>query len=198
MSTQTADPTETRAASVLARNWWMLAVRGVLAIAFGALAFVWPGITLAALVLLFGAYAAADGVFALAGAVRAAENRRRWWSLLLEGVAGVGAGIVAFVWPGITALALLYLVAAWAIVTGAFELYAAVKLRRSVSNVWLLALSGVVSVVFGVLLVALPGPGILTLLWLLGAYAIVFGVLLVALAFRMRGVGAPEATRAPT
>ncbi|MFC4552601.1 MULTISPECIES: HdeD family acid-resistance protein [Halorussus] len=198
MSTQTADPTETRAASVLARNWWMLAVRGVLAIAFGALAFVWPGITLAALVLLFGAYAAADGVFALAGAVRAAGNRRRWWPLLLEGLAGVGAGIVAFVWPGITALALLYLVAAWAIITGAFELYAAVKLRRSVSNEWLLALSGVASVVFGVLLVALPGPGILTLLWLVGAYAIVFGVLLVALAFRMRGVESPKATRAPT
>ncbi len=155
-------------------------------IVFGILAFVWPGITLFVLVILFGAYAIVDGVFAFVSAYRASKNRDTAWPFLLEGILGVIAGIVAFLWPNITAIALLYVIAAWALVTGAFELYAAVKLRRELESEWWLALSGVASVIFGLLLVFLPGPGALAVVWLIAAYAIVFGVLLLALAIRLR------------
>ncbi len=173
--------------NVLARNWWTLALRGLLAILFGLAAFAWPGITLAVLVLLFGAYALVDGVFAIVAAVRTAERRGHWWVLLLEGLAGITAGILTFLWPGITAFVLLYLIAAWAIVTGVLEIIAAVRLRREIEGEWLLALSGVASVVFGLLLAVFPGAGALAVVWIIGAYALVFGLLLVALGFRLRG-----------
>jgi uncharacterized membrane protein HdeD (DUF308 family) len=171
---------------VLSRNWWALALRGLAAIVFGVLAFVWPGITLWALVLLFGAYMLVDGIFAIVAAVRAAGREARWWLLLVEGVLGVLAGLVAFLLPGITALALLYLVAAWAIFTGILQIVGAVRLRREIEGEWALILGGVLSVIFGVLLAVLPGPGILALVWLIGAYAVVSGVLLIVLAFRVR------------
>jgi uncharacterized membrane protein HdeD (DUF308 family) len=181
---------------VLSRNWWALALRGLAAIVFGVLAFVWPGLTLWALVLLFGAYMLVDGIFAIVAVVRAAGREARWWLLLVEGVLGVLAGLVAFLWPGITALALLYLVAAWAIVTGILQIVGAVRLRREIEGEWALILGGVLSVIFGVVLVVLPGPGILALVWLIGAYAVVSGVLLIVLAFRVRNRDEAEGLRA--
>jgi uncharacterized membrane protein HdeD (DUF308 family) len=175
---------------VLARNWWVLALRGLAAIVFGVLAFVWPGITLWVLVLLFGAYMLVDGIFAIVAAVRAAGREARWWLLLIEGVLGVLAGLVAFFWPGLTALALLYFIAAWAIVTGILELVGAIKLRQEIEGEWALGLSGALSVLFGVLLVVIPAPaGLLSLVWLIGAYALAFGALVLVLAFRLRNRG---------
>jgi uncharacterized membrane protein HdeD (DUF308 family) len=168
----------------LARYWWAVALRGLLAVLFGLAAFFWPGITLVTLVFLFGAYALVDGVFALVSAFRADDR----WPLLFEGVVGIAAGVVAFVWPGITALALLYLIAAWAIITGILEIVAAVRLRKVIENEWLLALGGVASIILGVILVVAPGAGALGLVWAIGAYAILFGIALIALGFRLRGL----------
>ena len=170
----------------LTQRWWVVALRGVAAVIFGILALVWPGITLGALVLLFGAYALVDGVCALWTAATggpAASGRRPW--LVLEGVAGVAAGIATFVWPGITALALLAVVAAWALVTGVLEIVAAIRLRREIEGEWLMVLSGVLSVVFGILLFINPAAGALAVTWLIGAYAIVFGAVLLGLAMRL-------------
>lgn len=172
---------------VLARNWWALALRGLFAIVFGLIALFMPGLTLVALVILFGAYSLVDGVFGVAAAVRAAESHNRWGWLLVEGIAGILTGIITFVWPGITAIVLLYLIAAWALVTGVLELMAGFRLRGHLANEWLLLLGGAASIIFGVLLILQPGAGALALLWLIGIYAIVFGVLVLTLAFRIRG-----------
>jgi uncharacterized membrane protein HdeD (DUF308 family) len=172
---------------LLSRNWWALALRGLAAILFGILAFAWPGITLFVLVIFFGAYMLVDGIFAIVAAVRAAGAEARWWLMLLEGILGVVAGLVTFFWPGLTALALLYLIAAWAIVTGIMEIAAAIRLRQEIVGEWALVLGGALSVLFGVLLVVIPArAGLLSLTWLIGAYAVAFGVLLVILAFRVR------------
>jgi uncharacterized membrane protein HdeD (DUF308 family) len=172
---------------LLSRNWWALALRGLAAILFGILAFAWPGITLFVLIIFFGAYMLVDGIFAIVAAVRAAGEGARWWMLVLEGILGVVVGLVAFFWPGLTALALLYLIAAWAIVTGVMEIAAAIRLRREMLGEWALVLGGALSVLFGVLLVVIPArAGLLSLTWLIGAYAVVFGVLQVVLAFRVR------------
>src|SRR2546426_8749476 len=173
--------------SVLTRNWWALALRGILAILLGLAAVVLPGVTLAVLITLFGAYAVVDGVLAIIAGVRAAEHHERWWSPILKGLAGIAAGVLAFVWPALTALALLYLIAGWAIVTGVLEIVAAVHLHRAHGE-WLLILNGVLSVLFGFLVVIWPSAGVLTLLWLIGAYAIVFGIVLLVLAFRLRNL----------
>jgi len=172
---------------VLARNWWALALRGVFAIIFGLIAWLRPGITLYALVLLFGAYSFVDGIFGVAAAVRAAERHTRWGWLLVEGIAGIVTGIIAFVVPGITALVLLYLIAAWALVTGVLELIAGFQLRGHLANEWLLLLGGAASIIFGVILIVHPGAGALALIWLIGSYAIIFGILILWLAFRLRG-----------
>ena len=178
---------------VLARNWWALALRGVAAILLGLLAFIWPGITLFVLVIFWGAYMFVDGIFAIVAAVRAAGQEARWWLLLVEGILGVLVGIVTFIWPGLTALALLYLVAAWAIVTGILEIVGAIRLRREIEGEWALILAGVLSVIFGVLLAVIPAPaGLLSLTWLIGVYAIVFGVIMLILAFRLRGLAGQE------
>ena len=174
---------------LLARHWWLFLLRGLISILFGVLAFVWPGITLASLVLVFGAFAFADGVFALVGAVRGG-GREPWWLLILEGLVGIGIGIITVVSPGITALALLFYIAIWAIATGVLEIGSAIALRKEIEHEWLLGLSGLASVVFGVLLIARPGAGALTVLWLIGGYALVFGVLLVMLSFRARRLSA--------
>ena len=144
---------------VLARNWWTLALRGLFAVLFGIMAFAWPGITLGALVLLYGAYAFADGVLAIAAALVGRTVGVPWWALLIEGLAGIGVGIITLLWPGITALVLLYLIAFWAVVTGVFEIVAAIRLRKEIRGEWLLALSGVLSVLFGVALIVSPGAG---------------------------------------
>jgi uncharacterized membrane protein HdeD (DUF308 family) len=172
---------------VLARNWWALALRGLFDVLFGIAAFVWPGITLVALVLLYGAFAMVDGIFALTAVlVGRTPGGRPWWSLLLEGVFGLAVGILTFAWPGITALALLYLIAAWALVTGILEITAAIQLRKEIQGEWLLALAGILSVLFAGILVVNPGAGALAVVWIIGAYAIAFGVLLLMLGFRLR------------
>jgi uncharacterized membrane protein HdeD (DUF308 family) len=187
MTTNASTGTGQPVLPVLSRNWWALALRGLAAILFGILAFAWPGITLFVLIIFFGAYMLVDGIFAIVAAVRAAGEQARWWLMLLEGILGVVVGLVTFFWPGLTALALLYLIAAWAIVTGIMEIAAAIRLRREMVGEWALILGGALSVLFGVLLVVIPArAGLLSLTWLIGAYAVVFGVLLVILAFRVR------------
>jgi uncharacterized membrane protein HdeD (DUF308 family) len=171
---------------VLAENWWSLVIRGLVALILGVVALVWPGITLAALVILFGAYALIDGVVSLIGAWKASRAHERWGVLVLEGIAGIVAAVVAILWPGITAFALVVLIAAWALMTGAFEIAAAVRLRKHISGEWLLALSGVVSILFGFVMIAFPLAGALAIAYLVGIYAFLFGVLLMALGFRLR------------
>ena len=134
---------------ILARNWWALVLRGIFGVLFGITAFVWPGITLAVVMLLFGAYALVDGVFAIAAAVVGSRQSLPWWALLVEGLLGIAVGVFTFFWPGITELALIFLIAAWAVVTGIFEIVAAIRLRKEIRGEWLLALSGVLSILFG-------------------------------------------------
>jgi uncharacterized membrane protein HdeD (DUF308 family) len=165
-----------------------MVLRGLAALIFGILAFIWPGITLTALVFLFGAYALVDGIFALAAGVRAYGELKRWWLLSIEGIFSLLAGVLAFIWPGITALVLLVMISAWAIVTGIFEIVAAIQMRKYVTGEWLLVLSGVASVAFGVLLLINPLAGALAVVWIIGAYAIVFGVMMMVLGFRLRGL----------
>lgn len=173
--------------TVLSRNWWVLAARGLLAIAFGVLAFLVPGLTLAVLVALVGAYLLVDGAAMLIALVRGDPiARRSAWSVGIIGVLGVIAGIGAFLWPEITALSLLYLTAAWAIVMGAFQIVAAISLRREIEGEFWLALGGIISILFGVLLVVNPSAGLLSLTWLVGLWAIVFGIANLVLAWRLR------------
>jgi uncharacterized membrane protein HdeD (DUF308 family) len=167
-------------------NWWSVLIRGLLAILIGIVALALPGVTVTALVFLFAGYAFVDGVVSIIGAVRAVAAKERWGSLLIEGIAGIAAGLITVLWPAITALTLIYVIAAWAIVTGVLEIAAAVRLRRHISGEWLLALSGVASVIFGVLVAAVPLAGALVLAVWFGAYEVVFGTLLVALGFRLR------------
>jgi uncharacterized membrane protein HdeD (DUF308 family) len=169
----------------IARNWWLLVVRGACAILFGVLAFAWPGVTLGALVLLWGVYALVGGVLSLMAAFSGAAGRP-WWALTLEGVVSIAAAAAAFFFPGLTAVVLLYLIAAWAVVTGVFEIVAAIQLRKVIENELWLGLAGVASVLFGVLLFASPAGGALAVIWMIAAYAIVFGVLLVGLGLRVR------------
>jgi uncharacterized membrane protein HdeD (DUF308 family) len=171
---------------MLTRSWSALAVRGVLAIIFGLVVFAWPGITLGVLVLFFGANALIDGVLALVAAFRGSASGGRWWGMLLQGILGIATGIITFAWPGLTALVLLYLIAAWAIVIGVFEIVAAIRLRKEIQGEWLLALRGVLAIAFGAILFANPGAGALALVWLIGGFAIAFGVLELILAFRLR------------
>ena len=173
----------------LVHNWWVVLLRGIAGILFGILTFVSPAISLGALVLLFGAYSFADGVLAIISAIRNRAESERWWIVLIQGLAGVGAGLVTLLWPGITALALLAVVAAWALVIGGLEIAAAIRLRKVITGEWLLVLSGIASITLGVLLALFPGPGALALVIWIGAYAIVSGVLLVALALRLRSWG---------
>jgi uncharacterized membrane protein HdeD (DUF308 family) len=176
------------ALEVLSENWWAVALRGVVAIMTGIVAFLLPVPTMIALVWLFGAYAFLDGLFNLISVLRRRRTRSRpWWALVLSGIAGISTGVISFVWPGITALAWVYLIAAWALITGVLEIVAAVRLRKEIKGEWLLALSGVFSVLLGVLLAIAPGPGAIALVWYLGTFAIFFGVLMVALSFRLRG-----------
>jgi uncharacterized membrane protein HdeD (DUF308 family) len=170
------------------RLWGGLALRGLAAILFGTLALARPGATLLALVYLFGAFAVMDGLFALVASIKLARLRGRWWPMLLVGIVGLGVGLVSFANPTITAVAWIYYIAFWALMTGIFEVIAAIHLRKVIEGEWMLAVSGVLSIVFGFLIGSRPGIGLLSLTWVIGAYAIVLGALLVGLGVRIRGV----------
>jgi len=170
---------------ILAKYWWLILLRGIAAIVFGILAFVWPGITLLTLILFYGAFALADGVLALAHAIMGGNVGSRWW-LALVGIAGIAAGLVTFFMPGLTAFVLLVFIACWAIALGIFQIIGAIRLRKEIDNEWLIGLSGALSVLFGIVLLAAPGPGILGLIWVIASYAIVFGIMLVMEAFKLK------------
>lgn len=167
-------------------NWWALALRAVVAILLGILAFAMPGVTLKAIVILFAAYAIVGGVFAIVAAVRGLRAKERWGAMLVEGILGVVAGLIVLFWPGIGALTLTILVAAWAFATGVFEIAAAIKLRKIIKGEWLLMLAGVLAIVFGIAVMMRPAMGALVLVWWLGAYLIISGIVALALAFRIR------------
>jgi uncharacterized membrane protein HdeD (DUF308 family) len=177
----------------LATNWWALLLRGIAAVLFGLAALFWPGLTLFVLIVFFGAYALVDGILAIVAGIRGSEGRR--WLLLAEGVLGVLAGLITFFWPGMTALFLLFVISAWAIFTGLLKVVMAIFFRREVENAWLMGLSGVLSVLFGVILAVLPGAGLLSLVWLIGIYALIVGVVLIVLGFSMRGQHASGSRR---
>ena len=176
---------------LVTRDWWVFAIRGIAALVFGVLAFIWPETTLTVLVFLFGAYVFVDGVALLVALVRGdAVARSHAWAVGVMGVLGIVAGVVTFVWPGLTALSLLYIVAFWAIATGTFQVIAAVALRKELDNEFWMALGGVASIVFGAVLVAFPGEGLISLVWLVGVWSIVFGVSSLGLAYRLHEIDA--------
>ncbi|MEA2977348.1 MAG: hypothetical protein QOF19_2868 [Alphaproteobacteria bacterium] len=169
----------------LVRNWWLIALRGLLGVAFGVIALVFPGATILSLVLLFSAYMLVDGLFSLFAAGRAMVRHERWGMLLLQGLASIATAAIAFLWPSITVIAFVVLIAAWAIVSGCLMLAAASHLAQDHGR-WWLALGGVASLIYGILMIAAPLIGAIVLTWWLGAYALVFGVALIVLAFRLR------------
>jgi len=163
----------------------VLIVRGLVGVAFGIIAFLWPGITIAVLVAIFGAYAIIDGATNLVlGFSRTGANGR--WAHVLQGVVGIGAGVLTFVWPAITGLVLISFIAAWAVVTGVFEIAAAISLRRVITGEWMLVLSGIVSILFGILVFAFPVAGAVGISWIFGAYAMAAGIILISLGVRLR------------
>ena len=169
---------------ILTQKWWTVALRGILAIGFGIVALVSPGITLVSLALVFGAYAVIDGVFAIVGAFGHRGREAVWY--VLEGILGIAVGIATFFFPSITAQAFVFLVGLWAILTGIFEVIAGFELP--ISRDWLLVLAGATSIIFGVLVFANPVGGALAVVWLIGIYALVFGVALLVFSIRLRGL----------
>ena len=175
--------------TMISRVWWAIALRGVLAVLFGVVALFYTGQTLLALVFVFGAYAVLNGLFAIVGAVRAGEAHRRWGWLAVAGVAGVAAGIVALLWPGLTALAVVLIIAGWAIILGVSEIAFALSWPNTLAHPWLAALSGAISVLYGLLLAVWPRSGAVALTWLLGVYAIIYGAMILYYAYQLRTMG---------
>lgn len=179
----------TESSNFLERYWWLPLVRGIAAILFGIAAFTWPGLAIAVLVLPFSAWMLVDGIFGVVDSIRYRNRLPNWGLWLLDGILGILVGAVALFMPGAAAVALLLLVAAWAVVGGVLRIVAAIQLRKRIKGEWLLGLSGALSILFGVLLVAVPATGILSLVWLIGSWAIVFGIVLTVLAFLLRRAG---------
>jgi uncharacterized membrane protein HdeD (DUF308 family) len=169
----------------LAKNWWLLLLRGIAAISFGILALAWPGLTLLTLIFLYAAFALTDGVIAIIAAITGSAPAGRWW-LAIVGILGVAVGALTFMLPGMTALILLFTMAGWAVGTGIFQIIGAIRLRKEINNEWLLILSGGISVLFGLGVIIHPGAGALALVWVIGTYAIIAGVIYIGLAFRLK------------
>jgi uncharacterized membrane protein HdeD (DUF308 family) len=195
VATTAADAVVERIGEVLSERWWVLLLRGLIAVAFAVMIWMQPAISLKALIILFGAFALADGILGVWSALASRKDKDNWWVLMLWGLVGIGIGIITFVAPGVTALALIFYIAIWAIVTGVLEIITAIKLRKEIEGEWLLGLAGLAGVVFGILLISRPGVGVLAVLWLIAAYSLILGVLLIILSFKLRKVGARIASR---
>jgi uncharacterized membrane protein HdeD (DUF308 family) len=181
---------------MICRRWWVLLVRGIIAILLGICAIVWPGITLVALAYVFGTFSLIDGVVSLIIGFRGESDGTVWWTMVLLGVIAIAAGIIAFAWPGLTLLVLVTIIAVSAILRGAIEIAAAIRLRKEIDDEWVLGLSGVLSILFGVLIIARPGAGLIAIALLIGAYMMATGIFAVALSLRLRRMGsALPATR---
>jgi uncharacterized membrane protein HdeD (DUF308 family) len=177
--------------NLMTQNWWAIALRGLVAVLFGIAAFMWPGITLSVLAPLFGAYALINGVFAVIEAFRRDVSRERWRPLLFEGVISIVIGAMILIWPGLTAMGLLFLIAFWAIMTGVFEIITAVRLRHEIRGEWMMALIAILSMAFGLLLLAFPAPGVFSVILMIRAFVFAIGALMIALAFKLRSLRRP-------
>lgn len=174
--------------TILTRAWWTLLVTGIAAVLFGLLVFIWPLLALAVLVALFGAFAIISGISQIIAAIEGIEQHQSWVWLLVGGIVSVAAGLMTFIWPGITALVLLTIIPIWAIISGIVQIAVAIELRRQVPGEWLLLLGGVISILFGALVFFRPRTGVLAELVLIGTFALVFGIVTISLAFRLRGL----------
>lgn len=171
---------------IFTRNWWVFLLRGLIAVIFGVLALVWPEITLITLVILFGGFILLEGILNLLIGITSSETNRRWWVTLIEGILGISVAVLTFVWPNLTAVVLLYFIAAWALITGILEILAAITLRRMLEREWVMILNGALSIIFALLLFIFPGETAISLVWLIGIYAIIIGILLIILGIRLR------------
>ena len=172
--------------TMLRKYWWTILLRGIIAVLFGIAAFVWPGITIVFLISLFGAYALLDGIISVVIGIAQYGENERWWGILLQGICGIAVGLMTFLWPHVTGLILLYFIAGWSILTGLFQIVAAIRLRKVMSGEWLLGLSGVISVLFGITLFVYPAAGALAVIWMIGIFAILNGLLLIFLSLRLK------------
>jgi len=169
----------------LARNWWLILFRGICAVIFGVLTFIWPGLTLLTLVLFYGAFSLLDGAFSIAAALKGGAPVPRWW-LALIGVLGIAVGIITLMWPQITGIVLLMFIAGWAIASGVLQIFGAISLRKEIEGEWLLIASGILSVIFGVFLIMFPGAGALSLALVIGAFAVAYGILIIGFSLRLK------------
>jgi uncharacterized membrane protein HdeD (DUF308 family) len=173
----------------LAKYWWIFLLRGLFSIIFGVLAFVMPGLTIATLVIVWGAYALIDGIFSLYASATGGTKPGDHWLVGLQGLIGLAAGVIILIMPGVTALGLLIAIAAYSLVVGVLQIAAAIKLREEIEGEFWLGLSGLISILFGMFIIARPGEGALAVIWIIGAYALVFGAFLISFAFRIKSLG---------
>lgn len=177
---------------MLSHYWWTFLIRGIIAVLFGLAAIIWPGLTIATLVIVFGAYVVVDGIFAIIDGFSTRSDNSHWWVEILIGLAGIVVGIWAMAFPDLTAVGMMYFIAAWWLVTGVLQIIYAIRVRREITNEWFLVLTGALSAVLGVVFMLFPGSGALSLIWVIGIYAIIFGIMLIVLSLRLRGLGAGE------
>lgn len=173
---------------VFIKRWWVFLLRGLVAILFGVLALIWPRLTLLTLVILFGAFVLLDGIFSVIAGFSSKTLGKRWWIMLLSGLLGIAIGLLTFIWPNITGIVLLYLIASWAVVMGIMDIIVAIQLRKEISNEWMLLVDGGFSVIIGFMLFLFPGASALALVWLIGVFAIFLGIIFIFLAFRLRNL----------
>ncbi|HEX2621963.1 MAG TPA: HdeD family acid-resistance protein [Phototrophicaceae bacterium] len=183
--------------TAMSKSWWVFLLRGILSILFGITALIMPGLTLATLIIVFGVYAVIDGVATIFYAFSTRQSDENWWMHLLEGIIGIIAGVLIVTWPGITAITLILVIAFWAIMTGIMQIAAAIRLRKEIDNEFWLGLSGLLSIIFGILAFRFPGDGALALIWLIGIYAIVFGGFFIGLALKLRGMNQTTTSTTP-
>jgi uncharacterized membrane protein HdeD (DUF308 family) len=174
-------------ADLYKQAWWALLIRGIFAVLFGIMATTWPGLTLAMLIIFFGAFVLIHGLMAVVGSIMARKEAEDWWIVLLEGIAGIIIGVMTFAWPALTGLVLAYFIAAWALITGLLKVFGAIKLRKEIEGEWLLIVAGIISVIFGIFVFARPLAGALAITWVIGIYAMLLGILAIILSFRVRG-----------